>query len=322
MKRMSESVKKFLKRQEVIVAIFTVLLFIFFSVFSDNFLTAKNVKLIFSQYSINGICVLGVAVVVILGGIDLSAGSILAVAGFCGGALINTGAPAILAILVAVIMGTVCGCVNALVITKLGVPAIITTIATNYLFRGLLVIVTGGFWVNQFPKSFTTIATGRFLGMNNTFWMAMLLLLLVSFMMHNLNIGRKIYAVGTNPEGADRCGIHTDRVLIFGYSLCGALIGFAGSMYAAQYGAVNPAVVGTNLGTTVLAAALAGGVNFGGRGTLAGGAIGMMLITVINNGLIQIKVSEYWIDAITGAIILLALLLNILNVGTVRREEE
>ena len=262
------------------------------------------------------------AIVVILGGIDLSAGSILAVAGFCGGALINTGAPAILAILVAVIMGTVCGCVNALVITKLGVPAIITTIATNYLFRGLLVIVTGGFWVNQFPKSFTTIATGRFLGMNNTFWMAMLLLLLVSFMMHNLNIGRKIYAVGTNPEGADRCGIHTDRVLIFGYSLCGALIGFAGSMYAAQYGAVNPAVVGTNLGTTVLAAALAGGVNFGGRGTLAGGAIGMMLITVINNGLIQIKVSEYWIDAITGAIILLALLLNILNVGTVRREEE
>lgn len=322
MKRMSESVKKFLKRQEVIVAIFTVLLFIFFSVFSDNFLTAKNVKLIFSQYSINGICVLGVAIVVILGGIDLSAGSILAVAGFCGGALINTGAPAILAILVAIIMGTVCGCVNALVITKLGVPAIITTIATNYLFRGLLVIVTGGFWVNQFPKSFTTIATGRFLGMNNTFWMAMLLLLLVSFMMHNLNMGRKIYAVGTNPEGADRCGIHTDRVLIFGYSLCGALIGFAGSMYAAQYGAVNPAVVGTNLGTTVLAAALAGGVNFGGRGTLAGGAIGMMLITVINNGLIQIKVSEYWIDAITGAIILLALLLNILNVGTVRREEE
>lgn len=319
---MSESVKKFLKRQEVIVAIFTVLLFIFFSVFSDNFLTAKNVKLIFSQYSINGICVLGVAIVVILGGIDLSAGSILAVAGFCGGALINTGASAILAILVAVIMGTVCGCVNALVITKLGVPAIITTIATNYLFRGLLVIVTGGFWVNQFPKSFTTIATGRFLGMNNTFWMAMLLLLLVSFMTHNLNIGRKIYAVGTNPEGADRCGIHTDRVLIFGYSLCGALIGFAGSMYAAQYGAVNPAVVGTNLGTTVLAAALAGGVNFGGRGTLAGGAIGMMLITVINNGLIQIKVSEYWIDAITGAIILLALLLNILNVGTVRREEE
>lgn len=316
-----QKLKKILKRQEVIVAVFALLLFAFFSVFSDHFLTAKNVKLIFSQFSINGICVLGVAIVVILGGIDLSAGAILAVAGFCGGALIRAGYPALLAILGAVLMGTFCGFVNSVIITKLGVPPIITTTATNYLFRGLLVIVTGGFWVNQFPKSFTTIATGRFLGMNHVFWMAVILLGMISFMMHHLNIGRKIYAVGTNPVGADRCGIRSDRVLMFGYSLCGALIGFAGSMYAAQYGAVNPSVVGSNLGTTVLAAALAGGVNFGGRGTLAGGAIGMLLITIINNGLIQIKVSEYWIDAITGAIILLALLLNILNTKSVRKEE-
>lgn len=321
MRVIDSKVKKFLKRQEIIVAFFAILLFAFFAIFSDNFLTAKNVKLIFSQFSINGICVLGVSIVVILGGIDLSAGAILATAGFCGGALIKAGCPAVLAILGAVGVGTLCGFVNSLAITKLGVPPIITTTATNYLFRGLLVIVTGGFWVNQFPKSFTSIATGRILGMNNVFWMAIVLLLVVSFMMHHMNIGRKIYAVGTNPVGADRCGMHSDRVLIFGYSLCGALIGFAGSMYAAQYGAVNPSVVGSNLGTTVLAAALAGGVNFGGRGTLIGGALGMMMITIINNGLIQIRVSEYWIDAITGAIILIALLLNILNAKNVRKEE-
>lgn len=316
------NVKKYLKRQEVIVGLFAVLIFIFFAIFSDNFLTTKNIKLIFQQFSINGICVLGVAIVVILGGIDLSAGSILAVSGFCGGSLIKAGWPAVLAILMAVLVGALCGFVNSVVITKLGVPPIITTTATNYLFRGFLVIVTGGFWVNQFPKSFTSIATGRILGLGNVFWMAIILLAAVSFMMHQLNIGRKIYAVGTNPDGANRCGIHADRVLMFGYSLCGALIGFAGAMYAAQYGAVNPSVVGTSLGTTVLAAALAGGVNFGGRGTLVGATIGMMLITIINNGLIQIKVSEYWIDAITGAIILLALLLNVLNAKTVRKEEE
>lgn len=316
------NIKKVLKRQEFIVGVFTILLFLFFAVASDNFFTAKNIKLIFSQFSINGICVLGVAIVVILGGIDLSAGSILAISGFTCGLLIKQDCPAFFAILAAVAIGAFCGYINGVVITKLGVPAIITTMATNYLFRGLLVIITGGFWVNQFPKSFTTIATGRFLGMNNTFWMAIILLLVVSFMMHQLNIGRKIYAVGTNPEGADRSGIHADRIQRFGYMLCGALIGFAGSMYAAQYGAVNPSVVGTSLGTTVLAAALAGGVNFGGRGTLIGASIGMMLITIINNGLIQVKVSEYWIDAITGAIILLALLLNILNARNVRKEEE
>lgn len=81
------------------------------------------------------------------------------------------------------------------------------------------------------------------------------------------------------------------------------LSGFAGVMYASSYGAINPSSTGTTLGTTVLAAALAGGVNFGGKGTLLGGATGMLMITIINNGLIQINVTEYWVDAITGAII-------------------
>lgn len=90
-------------------------------------------------------------------------------------------------------------------------------------------------------------------------------------------------------------------------------------MYASSYGAINPSSTGTTLGTTVLAAALAGGVNFGGKGTLLGGAIGMLMITIINNGLIQIKVSEYWVDAITGAIILIALVLNVLNAREKRK---
>ena len=97
------------------------------------------------------------------------------------------------------------------------------------------------------------------------------------------------------------------------------IIGFAGVMYASSYGAINPSSTGTTLGTTVLAAALAGGVNFGGKGTLLGGAIGMLMITIINNGLIQIKVSEYWVDAITGAIILIALVLNVLNAREKRK---
>ena len=92
-------------------------------------------------------------------------------------------------------------------------------------------------------------------------------------------------------------------------------------MYAGQYGAVNPSGTGMTLGTTVLAAALAGGINFGGRGTLLGGSIGMLMISIINNGLIQAKVPEYWIDAVTGAIILLALILNALNAREKRREE-
>ena len=163
--------------------------------------------------------------------------------------------------------------INALIITKCRVPAIVTTIATNYLFRGLIVVITGGYWVNQFPKAFTRIGAGRLFGISNLFWMAMLLLIVMTVFMKYFNTGRKIYAVGTNPQGADLSGISSDRIQLIGYTICGALIGFAGVMYA----------------------------------------------SIINNGLIQIKVSEYWVDAITGAIILIALVLNVLNAREKRK---
>jgi ribose/xylose/arabinose/galactoside ABC-type transport system permease subunit len=295
--------------------------FAVFSIFSDNFLTANNVRLIFQQYAVYGICVLGVSLVVLLGGIDLSAGSILAVAGSVGGTLVKTGLNPFAAILVAVAMGTLLGFINAVIITKLGVPPIITTLATDFVYRGSLVLVTGGFWVNAFPKTFTRIATGRLLGLSNVFWMAIVLLLAMSYLLYQTNIGRKVYAVGANPEAAGKCGIDVTRVTMIGYSLCGALIGFASMMYAGQYGAISTSGTGANLGTTVLAAALVGGVNFGGLGTLAGASVGMFMISIINNGLIQLKVSEYWIDAITGAIILSALVLNAFNTRQPRRAE-
>lgn len=310
---------KIVKRQEFIVAAFSLLVFIFFSLFSDNFYTPTNLRLILQQYAVNGICVLGISIVIILNGIDLSAGAILAMAGAVSGTMVKSGVPVILCILAGVALGMLFSFINALIITKCRVPAIVTTIATNYLFRGLIVVITGGYWVNQFPKAFTRIGAGRLFGISNLFWMAMLLLIVMTVFMKYFNTGRKIYAVGTNPQGADLSGISSDRIQLIGYTICGALIGFAGVMYASSYGAINPSSTGTTLGTTVLAAALAGGVNFGGKGTLLGGAIGMLMITITNNGLIQIKVSEYWVDAITGAIILIALVLNVLNAREKRK---
>ena len=310
---------KIVKRQEFIVAAFSLLVFIFFSLFSDNFYTPTNLRLILQQYAVNGICVLGISIVIILNGIDLSAGAILAMAGAVSGTMVKSGVPVILCILAGVALGMLFSFINALIITKCRVPAIVTTIATNYLFRGLIVVITGGYWVNEFPKAFTRIGAGRLFGISNVFWMAVLPLIVMTVFMKYFNTGRKIYAVGTNPQGADLSGISSDRIQLIGYTICGALIGFAGVMYASSYGAINPSSTGTTLGTTVLAAALAGGVNFGGKGTLLGGAIGMLMITIINNGLIQIKVSEYWVDAITGAIILIALVLNVLNAREKRK---
>lgn len=313
--------KKLLKRQEFIITLFSLFVFCIFSICSDNFLTPTNIRLLFQQYAVNGICVLGVGIVIILGGIDLSAGSILAMSGALGGTLVKAGIPIPFSILASVLMGALCGGVNGTIVTKLGVPAIIATMSTNYVFRGILVIITGGFWVNQFPKKFSSLAQGRFLGLSNIFWMAMVLLKILTFILHYTNFGRKIYAVGTNADAAEKCGINSDKITICGYMICGAAVGYAAMMYAGLYGAISTSSTGASLGTTVLAAALAGGINFNGRGTLLGGTIGMFLITIINNGLIQMRVSEYWINAVTGAIILLALILNVMNAKEKRRGE-
>ena len=189
---------KIVKRQEFIVAAFSLLVFIFFSLFSDNFYTPTNLRLILQQYAVNGICVLGISIVIILNGIDLSAGAILAMAGAVSGTMVKSGVPVILCILAGVALGMLFSFINALIITKCRVPAIVTTIATNYLFRGLIVVITGGYWVNQFPKAFTRIGAGRLFGISNLFWMAMLLLIVMTVFMKYFNTGRKIYAVGHN----------------------------------------------------------------------------------------------------------------------------
>ena len=122
---------KIVKRQEFIVAAFSLLVFIFFSLFSDNFYTPTNLRLILQQYAVNGICVLGISIVIILNGIDLSAGAILAMAGAVSGTMVKSGVPVILCILAGVALGMLFSFINALIITKCRVPAIVTTIATK-----------------------------------------------------------------------------------------------------------------------------------------------------------------------------------------------
>lgn len=314
---------RLLYRQETALALFTVAVFACFSFISpSNFFTGSNFQLILQQVSINAICVLGVGMVVILGGIDLSVGAVLTLSGAFGGMMVLRGLPIWLCVIIAVGVGALCGAFNALLITRLQLPPIITTLATNYLFRGLAIFLTGGSWVNHFPAEFTRYGTGRVFGTSNVFWMFLFLLAAMSYLLNDLNIGRKMYAVGTSNDAADKSGIDSTRVKYFGYMTCGGLVGFAGLMYGAQIGAISTTSTGLLMGTQLLAACLAGGISIaGGRGTLLGAAIGVLMIGIIRNGLILVRVSEYWVEAVTGAVILLALALNVVNANEKRRKE-
>lgn len=319
----SSAIRRLLYRQETAIALFTLAVFAFFSIVSpDNFFTNSNFQLILQQVGINSICVLGIGLVVILGGIDLSVGAVLTLAGAVGGMLVLAGWPVWLCMLVSVVVGMGCGAFNALLITRLQLPPIITTLATNYLFRGAAIVLTGGSWVNHFPLEFTRYGTGRVLGTSNVFWMFLILLGVMSYVMNNLSIGRKIYAVGTSNDAAEKTGISGVAVKYFGYTVCGGLVGFAGIMYGAQVGAISTTSTGLIMGPQLLAAALAGGISIaGGRGTLLGASIGVLMIGIIRNGLILAKASEFWVEAITGAVILLALALNVVSAREKRRKE-
>lgn len=303
-----------LKAQEAILLLFTILVYFTFSLISENFGSKSNFMSLLQQVSVNGMCVVGVGIVVILGGIDLSAGALLALCGAMGGLAVKAGVPVWLSIMLGVAIGAVCGAINAFLVTRLQIPPIIATLATSYFFRGVSVWLTGGSWVADLPKNFTVYGTGRLLGIPNLTWMFAAILIIASLMMKYSNIGRKIYAVGSNSIAADNAGINSTLVQCFGYILCGAIIGFAGVMYIAQMGALNVTTTGLTLGNQLLAAALAGGIAItGGKGTLPGAAIGIFTIGIMKNGLVLSRADENWIDAITGLIILIALVLNVLN---------
>ena len=306
-----------LVKQEVILTLFTILVYITFSLISSNFATRSNFLSLLQQISINGMCVVGMGLVVILGGIDLSVGAVLSLCGAVGGMAILAGHSVVVALLLSVGIGIVCGAFNAVLVTILQLPPIIATLASSYLFRGVSVWITKGSWITALPREFTIYGTGRVLDIPNIFWMFIFILIAASLMMRYTNIGRKIYAVGTNNTAADNAGIKTGRVKFFGYVLCSAVIGFAGLMYVAQMGALNVTNTALTLGNQLLAAALAGGIAIaGGKGVLPGAAIGIFMIGTIKNGLILSKANEFWLDAITGVIILIALVLNVLNSKT------
>lgn len=305
------SIKKVLQRQEFWVLAFTIAMIAVFSILSKNFSSPDNIKLIFSQIAINGICAIGISMIIFLGGIDLSSGAILALCASCSGMAVNAGYPLIAVLVFSILIGAACGLLNGFLVAKLQIPPIITTLATMNVIRGVAIMVTGGDWITGFPKSFGAIGQGRFLGVPIPFIIFVFITIGVSVLVRHFNIGRKIYAVGENPEAAELAGFKIARVKLFAYIAAGTMIGLAGTVYASMIGTISASTTGSSLTFQVLAAALIGGLDInGGKGTTIGVCFGVLMLGVIKNGLILSRVSEYWIDGVTGAIIIIALVMN------------
>lgn len=285
------------------------------TIYSPFFLTKDNLLNVIDQVTVLGVLALGMTAVIIIGGIDLSVGSVLALAMMVVGWLSHDGGlPVSLAIIGGLAAGAVAGAVNGVMITKAKLPAFIATLAMFSVARGLANVITDGQQIVGFPSSFTDLASSRLLGWISA-TVALLIVLYVigwAFLRYRAN-GRALYALGGSAEVARLAGLKTTRLTIAVYTVTGLLAGVAAVILAMRLDSAQPsAATGYELDT--IAAVVIGGASLsGGVGTVTGTALGVLIIGVLRNGLSLMSVSPFVQMVVIGVVIALAVMLDVLR---------
>ena len=277
---------------------------------TPNFLTVANLINVARQISLNGILAVGVTFVLLTGGVDLSLGSVAALAGVVAASFAHPGDyPVVVPILMGILAGTACGATNGLLVTRGSVAPFIVTLGMMTVARGLALVVSGGMPVSNMSPELTRLA-GDILGLP----IPVLILAAVSLaawaFLANTRLGRYVYAVGGNENAARAAGINVNRVKMFAYTLCGGLAGLAGVVLAARTTTGQPnAAVAYEL--DAIAAVVIGGTSLsGGVGGISGTLLGALLMGIINNGLDLLNVSSYYQQIVKGVIIVGAVWLD------------
>ena len=276
---------------------------------APQFLTASNLSQVTVLASIIAVAAVGEALVIITRNVDLSVEAMIGLVAYCVASVLERHAldgPG--AIVFGLGVGLALGMINGFVVTVLRVPSIVATLGTLSIFRGLDYLIAGSHQVPLagLPPGFTDPARDSILGIPMFVVVMLVVVILGTVMMRSTRFGRQIYAVGSNPEAAAILGIRSRLVTFTAFSLCGLLAGVAGVMWVIEFGTTN-GTSATGVVLAVIAAVVVGGVNiFGGSGTVAGAALGAIFLGFIANALILVGLSQFWLQAIYGAVILLA----------------
>jgi ribose transport system permease protein len=280
---------------------------------SDNFLTVSNLLNVARQISIVAIAAVGMTLVIIIGGIDLSIGSILALTGVLSATMYANVESAILALIVGILVGAAVGFFNGFVTAKGQIAGFITTLATMSAIRGFGFIYTDGVPVSATAPNYTFIGMGHILGIPVPIIIMVIVLLFGSYTMNRTRFGRYIYAIGGNEQTSRWSGLKVDRITIYVYMLSGLLAGLAGVILSSRLASGQP-FAGQGFELDVIAAVIVGGTSLaGGKGTISGTMIGVLLIGILSNGLTLLNVDSYYQMVIKGGIIILAVLIDSLG---------
>lgn len=313
-------IKKITGSREVSLVIVLIILCAFIQMRNSSFLTAKVMIDMFKNYSVTMILALGMMGVLLIGGIDISIGSTLALSGMSMALLMRDGiiGNTFLAIAVSILIGLAGGTLIGLVIAGGKVLPIIATLGFMNIYRGVTYLVANSQWVAAYQitenfKNFAQSSSLSFGLINNLIVIMIICYLLFFFLMKWTRTGRKIYAVGSNAEAAQISGINIKKIKIFVYAVMGALCGLAGSLWVSLYASAQGDMA-KGIEMDVIAACVIGGVSLnGGRGSVAGVFLGSVTIAIIGKALPLIGISQFWQNGIKGVIILAAVVLNVLT---------
>lgn len=302
----------FIKRN-IGILIGLVVLFLFLSVATDSFLSTKNMLQVLRQICINGLLAFGMTFVLIIGGIDLTVGSVVAISGVSVVIMLNSGVPLPVALVVALLLGAIVGLLNGGIIALTGMPPFIVTLYLQGTIRGIAYVITDGRSVSCDNAVFNAIGNGYLFGIPIPIYIVAFVMIVISILLYYTRFGRRMYAVGGNITAAGFSGIHVKKIMVQVYVLSGVLSALAGIILASRMYSGQPAS-GQAYESDAIAAAVLGGTSFnGGIGTVGGTLIGALVIGFLTNGLNLLHISSYVQMIIKGLVIIGAVGIDILK---------
>jgi ribose/xylose/arabinose/galactoside ABC-type transport system permease subunit len=280
---------------------------------TDAFLTSTNMLNVLRQVSVVAVIAAGLTLLMTAGGMDFSMGGNVAVTVAVAAQLIAHDQPAWLAIVVSMVLSMVIGLVNGIVVTFTSVAPFVATLATATMLDGLALLVMNGLSISIGPE-LSGLGNEKTLGLPNLVIVAAVVLAVTAFVMRYTTFGRDAFAIGGNEDVARLSGIRVARDKLVLYGLSGALSGLAGIMLLARLGASSPGTAGLTLQLTAVAAVVIGGTSLaGGRGTVVGTILGVLLLGVVANVLNLLQISSYYQQISVGAVLLIAAIANLLH---------
>jgi ribose transport system permease protein len=302
------TLRRVIQWPELPIIVYNVVLVIAFSLAVNGFFAVKNFENITRQVTTVGIVSIGMALVILTGGIDLSVGAILAFATNIGGQCIVLGWPIWVVYPVMLALGLVLGLLNGFLVTRIAVPALIITLGTMNIYRGVLMVITKGRYITPIPVSYQAVGTGFI-----PFIILVAVLAAFMFVTLRTRLGRNLFAIGGGEQAALYSGVPVRRNKVVVYAVSGVLSALAGIILVGRSGFIQPQS-GAGYEMSAIAAVVIGGTSItGGSGSILGTFFGSILLGLILAGLTMLAVNPYWIGLITGALIILAIALDSLR---------